>query len=277
MIVRDPRSGALTSKDMPIMKWAHPSPPRFSTKVMHTFDKGNIWTENNSHLTQRLLPVLLILVLLIGGAWLWYIGFLQNLQNEDRLIRELREDGVSGPLLCIAAQFVQVVIFAIPGEVTQLAAGYVFGLWRGFLYSVVGITLGSVFNFYFARVVGRPALERFISPKTLNKVDNLLNNARGKSALFLLFVLPGGPKDILCYGAGFTGITVTEFVVISSLARTPALFASILIGARAAQRDYVAALLAAVVLLVVVACFYLYERHRRQTAAPPALVRSEKN
>jgi uncharacterized membrane protein YdjX (TVP38/TMEM64 family) len=199
------------------------------------------------------------------------------LLNEDRLITELRKDGVRGPLLCVAAQVVQVVVFAIPGEVTQLAAGYVFGLWRGFLYSVVGITLGSVFNFYFARVVGRSTLERFISRKTLNKVDNLLNNARGKSALFLLFVLPGGPKDVLCYGAGFTRMTATEFVVISSLARTPALFASILIGARAAQRDYGAATLTGVVLLVVVACFYLYERHRRQTMPPSAKVRREEN
>jgi uncharacterized membrane protein YdjX (TVP38/TMEM64 family) len=187
------------------------------------------------------------------------------LLNEDRLIKELREDGASGPLLCVAAQFVQVVIFAIPGEVTQLAAGYVFGLWRGFLYSVVGITLGSVFNFYFARLLRRPALERFISRKTLHKVDKLLNNAKGKSALFLLFVLPGVPKDVLCYGAGFTRITVTEFVVISSFARAPGLFASILIGARAAQRDYDTAILTGAVLLVVVACFYLYERYRRQT------------
>jgi len=244
---------------------------------MRSFSAGDIQTENIAHLTRRLLPVLLILVLLIVGVWLWYIGFLQDLLNEDRLITELREDGVKGPLLCVAAQFIQVVIFAIPGEVTQLAAGYVFGLWPGFLYSVVGITLGSVFNFYFARVVGRPALERCISCKTLNKVDNLLNNAKGKSALFLLFVLPGVPKDVLCYGAGLTGMTATEFVVISSLARTPALFASILIGARAAQRDYDAAILTGVVLLVVVACFYLYERHRRQTVAPSATVRREKN
>jgi uncharacterized membrane protein YdjX (TVP38/TMEM64 family) len=259
------------------MRWAHPSSPRISTKAMHNLDDGDIRTESNSHLTQRLLPVLLVLVILIGGVWLWYIGFLQNLLNEDCLIRELRQDGVRGPLLCVAAQFVQVVIFAIPGEVTQLAAGYVFGLWRGFLYSVFGITLGSVFNFYFARVVGRPALERFISRKTLDRVGGLLNNARGKSALFLLFLLPGAPKDVLCYGAGFTGMTATEFVVISSLARTPALFASILIGARAAQRDYDAAILTGVVLLVVAACFYLYERHRMQTVAPSATLRGEKN
>jgi uncharacterized membrane protein YdjX (TVP38/TMEM64 family) len=190
---------------------------------------------------------------------------LQELLSEDRLIGELREDGPKAPLLCIGAQFVQVVIFAIPGEITQLAAGYVFGLWRGFLYSAIGITLGSAFNFCFARVVGRPALERFISRKTLDKVDSLLNNAKGKSALFLLFLLPGAPKDVMCYGAGFTSMSTTEFVIISSLARAPALFASILIGAHASHRNYNAMVLTGVVLLVAIACFYLYERNRNRS------------
>src|SRR6516225_5809213 len=105
----------------------------------------------------------LLLLVIGGGVWLWHAGFLDELLDEDRLIAALRKEGAAGPLLCIAAQFVQVVIFAIPGEITQLAAGYVYGAWRGFLYSIVGIMAGSAFNFYFARIVGRPTLERFIS------------------------------------------------------------------------------------------------------------------
>jgi uncharacterized membrane protein YdjX (TVP38/TMEM64 family) len=226
---------------------------------------------------QRLLPIFLILIVLIGIVWLWHVGFMQDLLSRDRLIAKLRENGPKGALLCMGVQFAHVVIFIVPGEITQPAAGYVFGLWRGFLYSVIGITLGSAFNFYLARVLGRPVLERIVSNTTLDKVDNLLNNAKGKSALFLLFLLPGAPKDFLCYGAGFTAMTATEFILISSLARAPALFASILIGARAAQRDYDAAILTGVLLLIVVACFYLYERHRRQTADASVTVHGEKS
>jgi len=102
---------------------------------------------------------LLLVLVLAGDLCLWRAGFLEELSNRDRLVVALREDGVKGPLLCIAAQVVQVVIFAVPGEITQLAAGYVFGVWRGFLYSVVGIMVGSAFNFYFARILGRPTLE----------------------------------------------------------------------------------------------------------------------
>jgi len=206
----------------------------------------------------------LLLLVIGGGVWLWHAGFLDELLDEDRLIAALRKEGAAGPLLCIAAQFVQVVIFAIPGEITQLAAGYVYGAWRGFLYSIVGIMAGSAFNFYFARIVGRPTLERFISHSTLDKVDHALNSAKGKSALFLLFLLPGAPKDALCYGAGFTAMSLPEFVIIAGLARTPALLASILIGAQASHKDYRSMILIAFVVGIAVLGYYSYERYRNR-------------
>lgn len=215
-----------------------------------------------------LLALCLAVFLAVGGVWLWRAGFLQELSDKERLIAALREDGLRGPLLCIGAQFVQVVIFAIPGEITQFAAGYVFGVWRGFLYSVIGIMAGSAFNFYFARIVGRPTLERFISRNTLEKVDRSLNDAKGKTALFLLFLLPGAPKDAMCYGAGLTRMTLAEFVAITGLARSPALFASILIGSHASRRDYRSVVLTSLVVVFIFAGYYLYRhyRNRRQRA-----------
>jgi uncharacterized membrane protein YdjX (TVP38/TMEM64 family) len=213
-----------------------------------------------------LLASFLVVLVVAGGSWLWHTGFLDELSNKDRLIGGLREGGSKGPLLCIAAQFIQVVIFAIPGEITQLAAGYVFGPWRGFLYSVIGIMTGSMFNFYFARIVGRPTLERFISRETLGKVDKSLTSGKGKSALFLLFLLPGAPKDAMCYGAGLTKMGLTEFVVITGLARTPSLFASILIGAQAVRGAYRSMILTGVIVVFVIAACYFYERYRKRGA-----------
>jgi uncharacterized membrane protein YdjX (TVP38/TMEM64 family) len=231
----------------------------------------NHQTESNRLGMRRCLLVTCLLLLVIGGgAWLWHAGFLSELLDKDRLIAALRKEGPAGPLLCIAAQFVQVVIFAIPGEITQFAAGYVYGAWRGFLYSIIGIMTGSAFNFYFARIVGRPTLEHFISRGTLDKVDHALNSAKGESALFLLFLLPGAPKDAMCYGAGFTAMSLPEFVVITGLARTPALLASILIGAQASHKDYRSMILIASVVLVVILGYYFYERYRNRLADRPA-------
>ncbi len=249
-----PTSSSSPSKPAPATTPAHEAPGVLPNKPARTGPAGNHW----------LLAIALILLVAIGSAWLWHSGFLRELWHKDQLIAALREDGAKGPLLCIAAQFVQVVIFAIPGEITQLAAGYVFGVSKGFLYSVIGIMLGSAFNFYFARVVGRPTLERLINPKTLVKVDGLLSNAKGKSALFLLFLLPGAPKDAMCYGAGLTKMNLTEFVVITGLARSPALFASILIGAHAAEGKYRAMILVGAILALVIALCYVYERYRNR-------------
>jgi uncharacterized membrane protein YdjX (TVP38/TMEM64 family) len=216
-----------------------------------------------------LTAVVLVALLAVGGIWLWHAGFLRELLDRERLIAALRNEGAMGPLLCMAAQFVQVVIFVIPGEITQLAAGYVFGVWRGFLYSLIGIMTGSAFNFYFARIVGRSTLDRLISHKTLDRVDHALNSAKGKSALFLLFLLPGVPKDAMCYGAGFTSMGLPEFVVITGLARTPALLASVLMGDQASRGDYRSVILIGSVVAVVILSYFFYERHRNRSQQNP--------
>jgi len=200
----------------------------------------------------------------IGAGWLWHAGVLHRISNKDRLIAMLRESGSGGALLCIGIQFLQVVIAVIPGEITSFAAGYVFGGWRGFVYSAIGVTLGSAFNFCFARVVGRPTLERLVGRDTLARLDRSLDTARSRSAMFLLFLLPGVPKDVLCYAAGFSGMPLIEFVVLSGLARSPALLASVLIGAGVSRGDYRSLIATAVVLLLAIGGYYWYRRSRKE-------------
>src|SRR5256886_3014039 len=213
----------------------------------------------------RLVPVGLTLLLVIGGGVLWHTGVLHRISSREHLIALLRGGGATGALLCVAVQFLQVVIAVIPGELTSLAAGYVFGPWRGFLYSAIGVTLGSAFNFWFARVVGRPALERLIGRDKLAKIDRSLTGAKSRSALFLLFLLPGLPKDFLCYAAGLSSMSLFEFVVLSGLARSPALLASVLIGSGVSRGDYRSVI--AIALLVLLAIGGGYSDH------PPLHVR----
>ena len=209
----------------------------------------------------------LLLVFVAIATWAtWHWGLLHRLSSKDRLIADLRREGSNGPLLCIGIQFLQVVIFIIPGEITQFAAGYVFGVWRGFLYSLAGIMLGSAFNFYFARIVGRPVLERLIGQSTLDKVDHLMESARGKSATFLLFLIPGTPKDALCYGAGLSALGLWEFVVISGLGRSPALISSLILGSQLSKRNYAGMVITAAVTGLAVLGYYLYERRKTRAA-----------
>lgn len=199
------------------------------------------------------------------GCWFaWRSGLIGRLSDYDELVQTMRGGGARGPLICIAVQFLQVVIFVIPGEITQLAAGYVFGSWLGFLYSLIGIMLGSAFNYSFARIVGRPVMEKIIGPERLSRLDHLLTSSKGKSAMFMLFLAPGLPKDAMSYGAGLTSIGFGEFVVISGLGRSPALIASTFIGGSLYEGDYGSIAAVVAIVLAAGAAFYLFEKKRRR-------------
>jgi len=200
------------------------------------------------------LPVLAVLA--------WKLGYLSLLSDPDSVADWMRASGAWGPLICIAAQFVQVVIFFVPGEITQVAAGYVFGPWLGFLYSIVGIMLASATAFYLARLVGRPLFESVVGAERLKKLDQAADSKRARLALFLLFLTPGAPKDMMSYGAGFSSFRLTEFVVITGLARTPAMLFSTLFGSQLYERDYTAMIITGSVAVVVGGLFYLYQRRR---------------
>ncbi len=225
---------------------------------------GEIGTDAVAGWKKWLLPAILVILVPVVALLLWRSGFLEGIQNRERLISSLREGGIAGPLLCVAVQFVQVVIFFIPGEIVQFAAGYVFGPWHALLYSAAGIMLGSVFNFTFARIVGRPVLERILNPGTLKRVDDLLNHSKSKSAILLIFLLPGAPKDAMCYGAGLSRIGVVEFALISGLGRAPALLYSIFLGAETFRGDYHSVVVLGVLGGVAIGGYYLYLRSTRR-------------
>lgn len=195
----------------------------------------------------------------------WQRGWMLRLADHDQLVRWMRREGSAGPLICIGIQFLQVVIFAIPGEITQVAAGYVFGSWWGFLYSIVGILLGSAFDFGFARAVGRPVMQRILGPSRLEEIDRRLRSRKGLLAVFVLFLVPGAPKDAMSYGAGLTALRLPVFLSLSIPARMPALLLSTIFGAEAYDRDYVTmGLIGAVAILWIAGVAYYYRKRRSE-------------
>jgi uncharacterized membrane protein YdjX (TVP38/TMEM64 family) len=217
---------------------------------------------------KKLWAVVLAASLVLAFLLSWQTGLLGRLSNHEALVQSMRQSGLRGPLICIGVQFLQVVFFMIPGEITQIAAGYVFGAWLGLVYSVIGIMLGSAFDFAFARLVGRPVIRKVLGDKTLERVDKALSSQRGQSALFLLFLLPAMPKDAMSYGAGLTNLRIVEFIAISGLGRLPALLFSTMIGDQLYDRNYITVAIIIAVGALVTLGFFLYERNRRERDAP---------
>jgi uncharacterized membrane protein YdjX (TVP38/TMEM64 family) len=118
----------------------------------------------------------------------------------------------------IALQALQVVAAPIPGEVTGVIGGFLYGPLLGLLLSTIGLTFGSWVNFSLSKTFGRPFVDRFVSKATMEKYDYLLHH-KGAFLVFVLFLIPGFPKDILCYILGLGHLTTREFLVISTVGR----------------------------------------------------------
>jgi uncharacterized membrane protein YdjX (TVP38/TMEM64 family) len=113
---------------------------------------------------------------------------------------------------------VQVVAAPIPGEATGVLGGYLYGPVVGVALSTVGLTLGSFLAFSLSRFFGRPLTDKFVDAKTMERFDYLLHH-KGAFLVFLLFLIPGFPKDYLCYILGLGHLTTLEFLTIATTGR----------------------------------------------------------
>lgn len=118
----------------------------------------------------------------------------------------------------IGLQILQVVFAPIPGEVTGMIGGFLYGPLLGTLYSTIGLTVGSWLAFMIARIFGLPLVERAVKPQTIQKYDCLMAH-QGTVVSFLFFLIPGFPKDCLCYILGLSHMRGWTFLVISTSGR----------------------------------------------------------
>jgi uncharacterized membrane protein YdjX (TVP38/TMEM64 family) len=151
-------------------------------------------------------------------------------------------------LMFILVQIIQVIIFIIPGELVEIGAGYLFGTTMGSIYSILGIAIGSAVSFMIARFLGYEFVEKVVPKQMLNTLKDFINkDERSGTVLFLLFSIPGTPKDALAYFAGITPISYWKFILISMFARLPAIVFSAYIGANIGDKNYTLAIIVAVI------------------------------
>ncbi len=121
-------------------------------------------------------------------------------------------------IVFISLQILQVVFAPIPGEVTGFIGGYIYGPVLGTIYSTIGLVIGSWLAFILARYFGLPFVEKTVKPEIIKKYDFILEH-KGALVAFILFLIPGFPKDFLCYIMGLSHMTVWTFLVVSSIGR----------------------------------------------------------
>jgi uncharacterized membrane protein YdjX (TVP38/TMEM64 family) len=170
----------------------------------------------------------------------------------------------------ILLQILQVVAAPIPGEVTGLIGGYLYGPILGTVYSTIGLTIGSWLAFIIARFFGMPLVERVVTSDVLKKFDHFMEH-RGILVSFFLFLIPGFPKDCLCYIMGVSHMPSWIFIVISTIGRLLGTVMLTMTGSCVRNGQYHALFIIIGVSTVVFAAAYLHrdkllERLKRKTA-----------
>ncbi len=181
---------------------------------------------SNGSKMNGVLVKLLILLFLVGVTIALYQTHVFRFFFSRQEILEFLES--LGPLAFagfIALQAAQVVLAPIPGEVTGLIGGFLYGPVLGVLLSTAGLVLGSFLAFFLSRTFGRPFIEKFIDESLLKRFDYLLHH-KGLFLIFVLFLIPGFPKDYLCFILGLGHLTTFEFLAVSTVGR---LFGTILL------------------------------------------------
>lgn len=180
--------------------------------------------ENNKKINfKKSIGRLLISFLAVGILFLIIYLVLRhfNLLNltQEQLQEEIAKFGVFGPGVFIVLSFLQVTIIPIPSSITILAGSYVFGPWLSYLYSFIGIFLGSLFAFFLGRKIGKAYVNWIVGDK--DTLNYYLKKLRGKETiiLFFMFILPFFPDDILCSIAGILPITWSLFIFMQIITR----------------------------------------------------------
>src|SRR5207237_2119671 len=142
---------------------------------------------------------LLVLIIWLVVMDAHVVRFVVRLYRDKHFLKDIVASwGWMAPLVFIAIQALQVIISPIPGEVTGPVGGALFGTWWGLIYSSIGLTLGTLFCFAVGRTWGEPLVRPWLSEHHWNRMSFILE-AEGVILCFILYLIPGFPKDILSF------------------------------------------------------------------------------
>jgi uncharacterized membrane protein YdjX (TVP38/TMEM64 family) len=211
--------------------------------------------------TLFVVSVIVALVLLgyLNRTFLWekITVFYHLFTDRDQIKVFIASFGRGAPLVFIIIQRLQVLLAPFPGEATGFIGGFLFGAAKGFLYSSIGLTLGSLLNFSVGRFLGKHYVRKIIPPHQLERLDRVVKR-QGVIVLFVLFVFPGFPKDYLSLFLGLSAIPLTVFMVIATIGRMPGTLMLSLQGAYVFEQRYGLFAVIMGVCLIIVFLAYIY-------------------
>lgn len=197
------------------------------------FEETKHYSKRYAATVLSVISIVFAIVAVVGGILLHkYIDDLEAFANEHIVL---------GAIIFSVVCAVQVIFAFIPGEIVEVAAGVLFGPWIGTLLCLVAETVGSVIVIMLVRKFGRRLIESLYPREKIDALP-ILNEPKKRNAfIFLLFFIPGTPKDFLTYIVGLTKISISAFALITFFARIPSVVGSTFAGDSIAEGQFLQA------------------------------------
>lgn len=186
------------------------------------FEEAKHYSKKYAATVLSVISVVLVTAAIVGALLLYeYI---------DDLEAFARENIVIGSIIFSVVCAIQVVFAFIPGEMVEIAAGVLFGPWWGTLFCLIAETLGSVIVILLVRKFGRGFVESLYPREKIDALPILNDSKKRNAFIFLLFAIPGTPKDFLTYIVGLTKISIPTYILLTFFARIPSVITSTFAG-----------------------------------------------
>ncbi len=186
--------------------------------------------------------------------------FIEQFKSFEDVLNYLERYRFESIFIYISIQVIQIVISVIPGQAFQFAAGYLYGFLPGLAFSIIGAFLGTAVSFYLAKLLGKDAVHLFFGEEKTTYFVQRLNSKRAYTIVFLLYLIPGLPKDVVSYAAGVSEMKFKAFMAFSMTGRLFGMSGSLLIGAFYFKEHYIGMAVIAVIAVVAFILCVIYRQ-----------------
>ena len=212
------------------------------------------------------LVILIIFIIILIGITSYLIPVIRNLSTEAgqaEFKQKVNESGFLGFLMLFGLQFAQIFLFVIPGEPIEILAGVCYGSIWGTIFIMISAAIISTYIYILVHKFGRKFIYEFINENKIKKIEEnkIFQNPKTiRFIIFILFFIPGTPKDLLTYIAALLPIKLKDFIIISTIARIPSIVSSTLAGEKLLSGNWQFSLIIYGIIFLIVAIIILIMR-----------------
>jgi len=208
--------------------------------------------------------IISVVLLVFVGATLALLPYITRLATEEgraQFSAWIDSLGFGGWLVTLGIQILQVIFAFLPGEPVELMLGVLWGPWLGTFTCLLGIFIGTLLIFFAVRKLGMPFVKKIVGERDLTRYNFLRDPVKIDITVFILFFIPGTPKDALTYIVPLMPMRASKYLLISTFARIPSVVTSTILGDSIINGDYLVAVIVFVITALISLGGILFHRY----------------